>query len=126
MKKTLTALAILAAIPAGMALADDDCKVPLVDWQPKEAIANLAAANGWTLHKIKVDDGCYEVKAQTRDGRRIEAKLDPKTLQVIELDDDGDDDDAGRGTRDPAPAGSAVPPVNGLFGTGAPPKAQVN
>lgn len=130
MKKTLTAFAILAAIPAGMALADDDCKVPLADWQPKEAVASLAAANGWTLHRIKVEDGCYEVKAQTNDGRRIEAKLDPKTLEMIEVDDDEDededDDDAGRGKRDPAPAGSAAPPANGLFGTGAPPKVKVN
>jgi hypothetical protein len=125
MKKTLTALASPAAIPAGMALADDDCKVPLDEWQPKEAVSRLAAENGWTLRKVKVDDGCYEVKAQTREGRRIEAKINPKTLQVIEIDDE-DDDDAGRGKRDPAPVGSVAPPANGLFGTGAPPKIQVN
>ena len=45
-------------------------------------------------------------------------------------DDDGDDDDcedgACGGAKNPAPAGSVAPPSNGLFGTGAPPKVQVN
>ncbi len=49
-----------------------------------------------------------------------------------EDDDDDDDDDcegaqAGcGGAKNPAPAGSVAPPSNGLFGTGAPPKVQVN
>ena len=43
-------------------------------------------------------------------------------------DDDDDDDDDGRrgGARNPAPAGTVAPPQNGLFGTGTPPKVQVN
>jgi len=43
-------------------------------------------------------------------------------------DDDDDDDDADcrGGARNPAPAGSKLPPQNGLFGTGAPPQVQVN
>lgn len=124
MKKIQFALAILAALPAGVALAgDDDCAVPRAEWQSMEAVSRLAAGNGWTLRKIEVDDGCYEVKAQTREGRRIKAKLDPKTLEVIEMDDRNHE---GRSKRDPAPAGSAAPPPNGLFGTGTPPKIQVN
>lgn len=44
-------------------------------------------------------------------------------------DDECDDDDDGGcrgGARNPAPAGSKLPPQNGLFGTGAPPQVQVN
>lgn len=53
-------------------------------------------------------------------------------------DDDDDDDDCdddedegdcaggGGGAANPAPAGTVAPPQNGLFGTGAPPKVQVN
>ena len=43
--------------------------------------------------------------------------------------DDGecDDDDGGYGSaRNPAPAGTVVPPANGLFGNGTPPQVQVN
>ncbi|MFN7598860.1 MAG: PepSY domain-containing protein, partial [Cereibacter sp.] len=38
MRKTLTILAFLAALPAGAALADDDCLVPMAEWQPREAV----------------------------------------------------------------------------------------
>ncbi len=42
-------------------------------------------------------------------------------------DDDDDDDDACIGVPgNPAPAGTATPPANGLFGTGAPPVAVTN
>lgn len=40
--------------------------------------------------------------------------------------DDDDDDDCRGGARDPAPAGTVAPPQNGLFGSGAPPRVQVN
>lgn len=49
-----------------------------------------------------------------------------------DCDDDDDDDDGdcrgatGRPARNPAPAGTVVPPQNGLFGTGAAPRVQVN
>ena len=39
MKKTLTILGFLAVFPAGVALADDDCFVPMADWQPRDAVA---------------------------------------------------------------------------------------
>ncbi|MDG4893571.1 hypothetical protein P9272_08285 [Mesorhizobium sp. WSM4976] len=39
---------------------------------------------------------------------------------------DQEDDDDGGNASGPAPAGSVAPPSNGLFGTGAMPKVQVN
>ena len=42
MKKTLTIIGFLAVFPAGAALADDDCFVPMADWQPHDAVARLA------------------------------------------------------------------------------------
>lgn len=38
MRQTLTFLALLAAVPAGAALAGDDCSVSRADWQPREAV----------------------------------------------------------------------------------------
>ncbi len=40
--------------------------------------------------------------------------------------DDDDDDDSGNPARNPAPAGTVSPPQNGLFGSGTPPKVQLN
>ena len=42
MKKTLTIIGFLAVFPVGAALPDDDCFVPMADWQPRDAVAMLA------------------------------------------------------------------------------------
>lgn len=41
-------------------------------------------------------------------------------------DDDDDDDEEGARGRMAAPAGSVAPPANGLFGSGTPPRVQMN
>lgn len=41
-------------------------------------------------------------------------------------DDDDDDDNGGNAAANPAPAGTVLPPANGLFGSGAAPKVKVN
>lgn len=93
MKKILKIIGFLAVLPAGAALADDDCFVPLADWQPRDAVARLAEANGWPLRRIKIDDGCYEVDGRDAQGRPIEATVHPATLQVIEFEYEDEDDD---------------------------------
>jgi hypothetical protein len=133
MKKTLTVLALLVAIPAGMALADDDCSVPLANWQPRIAVEQMAVDNGWTLRRIKIDDGCYEVKGTDATGREIKAKIDPATLRVIKLkykdgddDDDDDKDRLRRGRKEGVnPTLAPMAPRNPLFGNGALPQVQV-
>jgi hypothetical protein len=137
MKTTLAILVCLAAIPTGAAFAGDDCSVPMADWQPREAVARMADENGWTVRRIKRDDGCYEIKGRDRDGREIEVKVDPATLRVIEHEIEDDDhehrdsrrhgrDENGRTGSAPTPADPVTPPQNGLFGNGAPPQVRVN
>jgi hypothetical protein len=94
MKKTLTMLAFLATVSAGSAFADDDdCFVPMADWQPREVVAQMALDNAWTVRRIKIDDGCYEIDGWDAQGRRIEVTVHPQTLQVIDFEYDDDDDD---------------------------------
>lgn len=83
MKRMLATLAMLAVLPAGAALADDDCRVSPEQMQSWEAVAQLAADYGWTITSTELDDGCYEVDVTDRGGNSIEAKIDPATLQVI-------------------------------------------
>jgi hypothetical protein len=92
MTKTLTILGFLAFFPAGAALADDDCFVPMADWKPRDAVAQLAEENGWTVRRIKIDDGCYEIDGRDTEGRRIEVTLHPATLQVIEIEYEDDEE----------------------------------
>ncbi|WP_339781763.1 PepSY domain-containing protein [uncultured Thalassospira sp.] len=91
MKKILTIIGFLAGFPVGVALADDDCFVPMTDWQPRDAIARLAEENGWKVRRIKIDDNCYQIDGRDAAGRQIEVKVHPATLQVIEIEYEDDD-----------------------------------
>ncbi len=100
MRKTLTILTLLAALPAGVVLADDECFVPMADWQPREAVARLAEEMSWSVRRIKIDDGCYEIDGTDAEGRPIEVTVDPGTLRVMEIDyDDHDRSRRDRGNR---------------------------
>ena len=48
------------------------------------------------MRRIKIDDGCYEIDGSDADGRPIEVKIQPATLQVIEFEYEDDDDNRNR------------------------------
>ena len=81
----------LLALPA---LADDDCDAPVRDWQSRDAVLQMAAQQGWQVQRLKIDDGCYELRGRDAQGRAFKAKIDPRTLGVVKLKqrDHGDDD----------------------------------
>ncbi|MBQ0763138.1 PepSY domain-containing protein [Marinobacter psychrophilus] len=84
------------------ALADDDCDDPVAGWQPRENLRQKLEAEGWKVFRIKVDDGCYEVKGRDPDGHRVEAEYSPATFELREMereDDDGHDGDRDDGHR---------------------------
>lgn len=84
--KTRTWIAAMAVVVsgAGAALADDDgCESRVGDWQPRSAVVKMAEQRGWTVQRIKTDDGCYEIVCTDREGRSFEAIVDPATLEVI-------------------------------------------
>ncbi|MBN9459511.1 MAG: PepSY domain-containing protein [Bosea sp.] len=131
-RAALIAVAVLGVLASGVAMADDDdCTVPMAQWQPREAVAEMAKARGWTVSRIRVDDGCYQIRGQDENGRAFKAKIDPGSLAVIGLKRKGEDHDrSGRRHRDgasrPAPASpTGAPPANGLFGDGAAPKVEI-
>lgn len=93
MRKTSLILACLAVYAASPALADDDCFVPMENWQPRDAVAGLAKEKGWTVRRIKIDDGCYEIDGRDAEGRQIEVTVHPATLDVIEFEYEDEDDD---------------------------------
>ncbi|SHF43607.1 hypothetical protein SAMN05444273_10645 [Litoreibacter ascidiaceicola] len=126
MKKYLMATTLLIGLgAAGVVLADDDdCRVPMANWQPREAVQKMAEAQGWTVRRIKTDDGCYEIKGRDATGREIEVKVDPATLAMVEFEYEDDDDDGNRGRGTVAPTGSVQPPANGLFTPGTAPVVQ--
>ena len=92
MKRSLLAVPLfaLALGLAGTASASSDrCRVPLAEWQPREALQEKLEAEGWQVRRIKTDDGCYEVKGTDDQGRTVEAEFNPQTFEMVkwELDD---------------------------------------
>jgi hypothetical protein len=117
----------LTALPAS---AGDGCDAPLNRWQSRDAVRQMAVAQGWQIQRLKIDDGCYEVRGTDAQGRSFKAKIDPETLKVLKLKQDDhprarerDRDDRGSAQERPMqPDGAAVPPS--LLTPGIEPRGQ--
>lgn len=70
---------------ASASYADDDCHDPVTDWQPKQVLRQRLEATGWQIQRIKVDDGCYEVKGLDQSGNRVKAEYYPASLRLREV-----------------------------------------
>ena len=81
-------LVLLLGFAALPALAEEDCDAPLKRWQSRDAVRQMAAAQGWQIERLKIDDGCYEMRFTDAQGRRFKAKIDPETLKVLKLKPD--------------------------------------
>lgn len=87
MKPRILAAAVLAGLLiSSAAMADTDCDAPIALWQPREVLRQQLEQRGWTIHRIKVDDGCYEVKGKDHLGNKFKAKFAPDTLRIRELE----------------------------------------
>jgi hypothetical protein len=81
MKTKPIILSLSLLLLSGTALADDDCDDPVASWQPRENLREKLEAEGWTVHRIKVDDGCREDSdGEERDrGNRKNGQDNPKS-----------------------------------------------
>ncbi|NBB33335.1 PepSY domain-containing protein [Pseudomonas kielensis] len=100
----IASTALLSVLLSAYALADDDCSEPVSDWQPRETLRqNVEQQWGWSVQRIKVDDGCYKLKGTDRKGNAIEARYAPASLRLRSLQINfGDDGDAGDYLAQPA------------------------
>lgn len=78
-------LVLSLGLAAGPALADDDCEAPVQQWQSREAVHQMAVAQGWQVQRLKIDDGCYEIRGTDAQGRAFKARIDPQTLKVVKI-----------------------------------------
>lgn len=106
----------LAVLPTW---ASDDCDAPVNRWQTREALRQWASAQGWQIHRLKIDDGCYEIRGTDAQGRDFKAKIDPETLKVLKMKQDGHQRSR---TRDRADQGAAPP--SPLLTPGSAPRGQ--
>ena len=76
-------IATLVAAPVaatGLATCDSGSEDT---WQPQSKLQELLTKEGWTVRRIKVDGGCYEVYALDEKGERVEAYFHPRTLERV-------------------------------------------
>jgi len=83
----ILALSVNLCLIAKSAFADnDDCRDPVAEWQPREVLKKHLEAQGWVVHRIRIDDRCYEVRAIDDQGRRVEARYAPASLMLLEFE----------------------------------------
>lgn len=86
MKRQIFVACLLGfGLMATASFASDDCVAPMSTWQTREAMEQKVIEMGWTVDRIRTDDGCYKVYALDADGQRIEAKFDPATFDLVKL-----------------------------------------
>jgi len=74
-----------------------------VSTQSPITLAGVAATlegDGYTIHEIEFEHGRHEVEMIDASGRRVEARLDPVTGELLPYRDRGSDDDDRRYDRD--------------------------
>ncbi|EGF31551.1 hypothetical protein IMCC9480_3739 [Oxalobacteraceae bacterium IMCC9480] len=96
-KSAAMAAILVTLLASSAARADDDCVEPVSSWQPREVLRQKVEQRGWTVQRIKVDDGCYEVRGTDAKGNRFKAKYAPASLriQALEIKFDKNADTAG-------------------------------
>ena len=85
LSRVLFVAAAGALCMAGAARADTDCSEPVSEWKSRDVLRQQVEQGGWTVQRIKVDDGCYEVRGTDRLGNKVKAKYGPASLKLYSL-----------------------------------------
>lgn len=79
-----TALALSS--PSPVLASEGECYVPMSLWQSRSAAILWAETHGWEIHRVKIDDGCYELYGLEEGGLEFEVKIDPSTFEIIDFE----------------------------------------
>jgi hypothetical protein len=86
MSNTSVTTLLMTSVLASYAVASPQCHEPIETWQPREHLQRQLEEKGWQVNRIKVDDGCYEVKGVDKLGHKFEATYTPASLQIRQLE----------------------------------------
>jgi hypothetical protein len=81
----ITAISVLSL----SAFASPECtNEPRNKWMAQSDVKTKLESQGYTVKRVETDDSCYEVYAQTKDGKRVELHVNPVDAKIIEEEDD--------------------------------------
>lgn len=86
MKSYLPLAVVMVLAGMGTAQASDDCRRPMAEWQSRDAVTAHVTGLGITPERLRIDDGCYEVRGRDGEGNRVSLTVDPATLSVLALE----------------------------------------
>ncbi len=78
-------------LSASAAFASEDhlcSSAPRAEWRSADEAKAAVEAEGYTVTRIKTEDGCYEAYARDAAGARYELLLDPVTLAIVGQEND--------------------------------------
>jgi len=89
--KLLTALTVVALAAAGPAFAEGKCATgPKSKWRPRAELESQLQADGYKVRQIKVENGCYEVYATDKGGKRANMAYNAETLEKLDNPEAGE------------------------------------
>jgi len=92
-RMTLAALLLAGATTVALADSDADNVALKPGWLTSTQITQRLQSQGYSVRKIKCDDGAYKVKATGPDQRKTKLEVSPSTGAVISTNVDGHKDD---------------------------------
>ena len=83
---TVLTFSITLLLVTNQVLAEQECRDPIAQWQSREVLKKRLEEQGWIVHRIRIDDGCYQVRALDEQCRRVEATYAPASLNLLEFE----------------------------------------
>lgn len=84
MKRRLLTLCLTLATAGAFAQHAERCDpIPKAEWKPQAELERKLENEGWTIRRVKIENGCYEVYGKNATGRKMETFFHPKTFEVV-------------------------------------------
>lgn len=89
--KLIATVAVLSVALSTGAFAANQCSTsPAAKFQPKATLESQLKATGTTVRRIKVENGCYEVYAVDKNGKKVNEAFNAETLAKVDNPEAGE------------------------------------
>lgn len=84
LKTPIVAAGLLLASLGTFAQHAERCEpIPKTEWRPQADLEKKLKNEGWTVSRVKIENGCYEVYGKDAKGKKMETFFHPKTFEVV-------------------------------------------